>query len=180
MALESAADRSPFTLRNAFDAEYLTWIDRRDEPATVAEADAAGPWVVRRHPEGGWAVLRAAERLDDGDLPAGVFRRIETAHLMAALLPGTGREATYRLAPEEEPLGFVLEDLDGVAGHLRLFDQRLVAAMNVADALARSPECLARLLEAAGRVALEHAGRILVRHLQEAEDAELAGGEAAL
>jgi hypothetical protein len=165
-----AIDRSPLSLRNAFDAEYLTWIDRRDEPGTVAEADAAGPWVVRPHPEGGWAVLRAAERLDDGDQPAGVFGRIETAQLVAALLPGTGKDPVYRLEQNKGARGWALEDLAGPAGHLRLFDERLVTALNVADALLRSPDALARLLEASGRVALEHVGRILVQRLQEAEE----------
>lgn len=47
------------------------------------------------------------------------------------------------------------------AGHLRDFDEDLAAALHVVEAIVRSPVSLARLLEAAGFVALEQAGRIL-------------------
>ena len=170
--MQSRGDVPPSPLRNAFAAEFLAWMDRRDEPSTVAEADAAGPWTVRPHPDGGWAVLRAAERLDEGDLPAGVFRQIESARLMAAVLPGTGRDPELRLGADEEPAGYPVEGLAGRAGHIRLFDEGLVAALNVADSLVRSPEALAWLLEAAGRITLEHAGRILARRLGDSRFAE--------
>lgn len=47
------------------------------------------------------------------------------------------------------------------AGHLRDFDEGLAFALHLAAALVRSPVALAWLLEAAGHVALEQAGRIL-------------------
>jgi hypothetical protein len=71
------------------------------------------------------------------------------------------------LRQEPEPEGFALlagVDRDGapeVVGHLRLFDEALASALHVVDALVRSPESLALLLEAAGKVALERAGAIL-------------------
>jgi len=151
--------------RNAFNTEFLSWIDDRDEPSSVGEADAAGPWTVRHHPQGGFAVLRVAERLEDGDHPAGVFRRAETARLAAAILPGSGRPPAFRLQPAAGSSGFALEGDGELAGHLRLFDADLVAALNVADSMVRSPEALAWLLEAAGRVALEHTGRILAHRV---------------
>jgi hypothetical protein len=46
-------------------------------------------------------------------------------------------------------------------GHLDLFDERLIEALHVVESLARSPEGLADLLEAAGQVALERTGAIL-------------------
>jgi hypothetical protein len=52
-----------------------------------------------------------------------------------------------------------------VVGHLRDFDEGLADALRVAAALVRSPIALARLLEAAGYVALEQAGRILDRQI---------------
>jgi len=52
------------------------------------------------------------------------------------------------------------------AGHLRDFDEALAGALNLAAALVRSPVALAWLLEAAGHVALEQAGRILDRHIR--------------
>ncbi len=54
----------------------------------------------------------------------------------------------------------------GAVGHLRDFDEDLVAALHVAAMLARSPTALAYLLEAAGAVCLEQAGKILDRRLQ--------------
>jgi hypothetical protein len=52
------------------------------------------------------------------------------------------------------------------AGHLRDFDEALAGALHVAAALVRSPVALAWLLEAAGHVALEQAGRILDRRVR--------------
>jgi hypothetical protein len=51
------------------------------------------------------------------------------------------------------------------AGHLRDFDEALAGALNLAAALVRSPVSLAALLQAAGHVALEQAGRILHRRI---------------
>jgi hypothetical protein len=47
------------------------------------------------------------------------------------------------------------------AGHLRDFDEGLAFALHLAAAIVRSPVALAWLLEAAGHVALDQAGRIL-------------------
>jgi len=52
------------------------------------------------------------------------------------------------------------------AGHLRDFDEALAGALHLAAALVRSPVALAWLLEAAGHVALEQAGRILDRRVR--------------
>jgi hypothetical protein len=52
------------------------------------------------------------------------------------------------------------------AGHLRDFDEGLAGALHLAAALVRSPVALAWLLEAAGHVALEQAGRILDRRVR--------------
>jgi hypothetical protein len=51
------------------------------------------------------------------------------------------------------------------AGHLRDFDEGFAAALHIVAALVRSPISLAMLLEAAGYVALEQAGRILHRRI---------------
>ena len=53
---------------------------------------------------------------------------------------------------------------DGRAvGRLRYCDPELTEALNLADALARSPASIASFLEAAGAAALEQVGKILVR-----------------
>ncbi|MDP9122097.1 MAG: hypothetical protein M3O15_12160 [Acidobacteriota bacterium] len=152
--------------RNAFTDEFLGRLDTRTEPESASEADHAGPWAVQAFSREGresFAVLRAWESLDRGDRPFAVFSRRETALLAAAVLPGTGRDPHFRLGNEPEPHGFPVTSGGGVEGHLQEFDERLVDALHVAAALVRSPEALAKLLEAAGFVALEKAGRILTR-----------------
>jgi hypothetical protein len=146
---------------NAFVQEYLALLDERDEPITVAEADYAGPWDVDPHPRGGHAVLRAGQDLERGDAPYAVFTLQEVAQMAAATLPGTGREKRYRLGRDEEPgRGYPILRAGELVGHVQLFDEDLVAALNVLDALLSSPYDFAWLLEAAGGVALQHVGRI--------------------
>jgi hypothetical protein len=138
----------------------------------------------------GFALLREWESAEAGDAPYAIFRRREDALLAAAVLPATGRERLCLLGSEPEAEGFPVQDApepsatpgaeavemptgapggasgDGAprrvpAGHLRDFDEDLAAALHVVEAIVRSPVSLARLLEAAGFVALEQAGRIL-------------------
>ena len=63
--------------------------------------------------------------------------------------------------PPDAPAGLRAEP----AGHLRDFDEGLAAALNLAAVMVRSPRCLALLLESAGSIALEQAGRILHRRI---------------
>lgn len=146
---------------NAFTPSFLRRMEERDEPETAPEADTAGPWRVVSTAGGGFAVLRQGEFLELGDRPAAIFRERAMALLAAAVLPSTGRAETYRLTSEGEREGFALLLSGQPAGYLRLFDESLAAALHVADNLARSPGSLAILLEAAGGLALERAGRIL-------------------
>ena len=141
---------------NAFVEDYLALLNERDEPLTAAEADYAGPWSVEARQQGGHAVVRPAE-----EVPYGVFEAVEIAQIAAAVLPGTGREKRYRLGKDENPgRGFPVYRSGELVGHLRLFDEELVAALNVLDALLSSPYDFAWLLEAAGGLALQHVGRI--------------------
>ena len=83
-----------------------------------------------------------------------------------AVLPGTGRDPLIRIekqADEDGACPLVLPGLDGreQVGRLRVFDEALVGAVNVAVHLLQAPESLAWLLEAAGAVALERCGAIL-------------------
>ena len=175
--------------RNAFTTDFLHQLDQAGEPDGAREADVAGPWVVRRiHYQGavGFAVLRDWENPQDGDPPCAVFRRRETALLAAAVLPALGREPLYRLATEPDGAGFPLHagsgakdpalvpitvavtatPHPGIAGHLRDFDEDLATALQLVAALVRSPLSLASLLEAAGHVAVEQAGRILATRIE--------------
>jgi len=147
--------------RNAFSPSFLTRIGQRDEPPTAGEADVAGPWHVAEVPATGWGLFRAGEGPEGGGRPYAVFRHRWQALLAAAVLPGTGREPSFRLHKEEGPQGYAVEHGPEVAGHLELFDEKLVDGLHVVEMLLRSPESLASLLEAAGQVALERAGAIL-------------------
>ncbi len=148
--------------RNAFSPSFLSRISERDEPPPAGEADMAGPWHIEEFPGRGFALFRKGESLERGCRPAAVFSSRWLALLTAAVLPGTGRDAAFRLHKEKGSLGFGIEAADGeVLGHLELFDPKLVEALGFADSLARSPESLAYLLEGVGAIALERAGAIL-------------------
>ena len=151
---------------HAFNEDYLDLLSQRDEPVTAAEADTAGPWHLEAHPQG-WAVLRQGESLEKGSAPAAVFLKKDAARLTAAVLPGTGRRLRYRLGKDPEQPGYPLLDDDRVVGHLRFFDEDLVNALNVVDALVSMPRDLAWLLDGAGGLALDHAGRIALERAQE-------------
>ncbi|HSF43112.1 MAG TPA: hypothetical protein VLT87_25155, partial [Thermoanaerobaculia bacterium] len=98
-----------------------------------------------------------------GDRPYAVFAERWAALLAAAFLPGTGREPAFRLHKDAGPEGYAIEAGSGgaVIGHLALFDEKLVDALNAGESLLRSPESLANLLESGGQVALERSGAIL-------------------
>ncbi len=147
---------------NAFSPSFLHRIAERDEPPTAGEADAAGPWRVAEIPGGGFGVFREGESPERGHRPAAVFRDRWLALVAAAMLPGTGRDAAFRLQKDAGPRGFAVESPSGdVVGHLELFDERLLDGLCCGEGLLRLPRSLADLLEAAGQVALERAGAIL-------------------
>jgi hypothetical protein len=154
---------------NAFSPDFLARLGERDEPVTAGEADVAGPWRVEEVPAPAgtaYGLFRLGERPDRGDRPAMVFHRRSLALLAAAVLPGTGREAAFRIARERTGEGFALETLDGEAsGRMELFDENLVTALHVADCLCRSPHAFACFVEAAGAVLLERAGAILAERV---------------
>jgi hypothetical protein len=151
---------------NAFTEEYLKLLSHRDEPVTAAEADTAGPWHLEAHPQG-WAVLRQGESLATGNEPTALFQKKDAARLAAAVLPGTGRRLRYRLGKDAESLGYPLLDDGRVVGHLRFFDEDLVSALNVVDALVSMPRDLAWLIDGAGGLALDHAGKIALERVRE-------------
>jgi hypothetical protein len=151
------------SLPNAFSPSFLHRVAERDEPPTAGEADAAGPWRILELPGGGFGLFRRGESLERGHRPAARFHQRWLALLAAAVLPGTGRDAAFRLHKASGPEGFAVETGNGgePVGSLELFDERLIEALHVAAGLLRSPESLALLLEAGGQVALERAGAIL-------------------
>ena len=150
---------------NAFTPEFLQRIGERDEPLTAAEADVAGPWTIEKLPGAGWGLFRVGEGSARQFRPAAIFRDRAVALLFAAVLPGTGRDKAFRLRKEAEAEGggYAVESApDGrVIGFLALFDESLVDAAHAVECLVRQPDSLAKLLEAAGGLALERSGAIL-------------------
>lgn len=153
---------------NAFTDVYLQLLSHRDEPVTAAEAETAGPWHLEPSSQG-WAVLRQGESLENGSLPTAVFQKKDSARLAAAVLPGTGRKLRYRLGKEADSSGYPVLDDGRAVGHLRFFDEDLVAALNVVDALVSMPRDLAWLLDGAGGLALDHAGKIALERARGSE-----------
>jgi hypothetical protein len=157
--MHTQTDGSTPTAPNAFTPEYLELLAERDEPVTAAEADVAGPWHLEAHPSSGWAVLRQGESLE-GSQPVAIFSKKDAARLAAAVLPSTGRPSRYRLGKDPDALGYPIFDENQVVGHFERFHEDLLVALNVVDALVSSPGDLAWLLDAAGGLALDHAGKI--------------------
>ena len=149
--------------RNAFSPSFLHRIGERDEPPTAGEADVPGPWRILEMPGKRFGVFRLGESPERGHRPTAVFQQRWLALLAAGVLPGTGRDAAFRLHKESGPGGFAIETGNGgqPVGRLELFDERLTEALHVVACLVRSPEALANVLEAAGQVALERAGALL-------------------
>jgi hypothetical protein len=152
---------------NALTASFLSRFEDRDEPPTSHEAEVAGLPEIHEIAGHGFCLYLPGERPDLGHLPVACFLERWLALLAAAVLPLTGRDPAYRLRLEADAEGFALVsgvDREGnpeVAGHLRLFDEGLASALCLADALLRSPQSLALLLEAAGKVALTRTGTLL-------------------
>jgi len=151
--------------------------EQEPEPVTAAEADTAGSAQVAPLPGEGFAVLREDESLDEGDPPVAVVEERSVALLLAAALPASGREPTYRLGPVAEARGYPLYAHGRGVGHLAHFDEGLVAVLNGFDSLARAPRNLALVLEAIGGIALLRVGRILARLMRPRRSRRPDGGE---
>ncbi|HYG61168.1 MAG TPA: hypothetical protein VEL74_01190 [Thermoanaerobaculia bacterium] len=169
--MRSFDERSTSSIHpNSFTTQFLGRMAERDEPPTAGEADVAGPWRVEPvawNGGSGYGLFRIGESLARGFAPVGLYPSRWLALVAAAVLPGTGRDPLIRLEKQPDADGVyplvLLPGADGgeVVGHLQLFDEALIDAMNVAIHLLQAPESLAWLLEAAGSVTLERCGAIL-------------------
>jgi len=161
---------------NAFAPDFRELFGQRDEPASAAEADLDGPWEVRRtvSPREGerFTIWRCRERAARGDRPAADFDAEATAILACALRPLLGRDPVYVLGGRREDRGFPVSRGGEASGWLELFEESWIAGLNLLERIVRSPDALAMLLEAAGPLALERAGKILLDRVVPDEPAE--------
>src|SRR3954465_5293470 len=158
------------SLDNAFSPFYLSLLRDRDDALTAAEAELAGPWKIEPVPgrPGAVPILRLWEDLAKGDRPVAVLWHLETARLLAVLLPAIDREPLFHLAEQETPEGYPLVAVYGEqgpqeAGWLDRYEPRWAEGLHLLEAVVRSPWALAALLEAAGPGAEEQVGRIRAR-----------------
>jgi hypothetical protein len=172
--MRGSKNRSTSSLpSNAFSPSFLRRISRREEPLTAAEADAAGPWVIEKIPLFGFGVNRAGAGLSRGYQPAAMFTDRWLALIAAAVLPSIGKDLLLSLRKEgdDETVYYSVVLDDGtLVGSLGDFNEDLLRAMNTAINLLRSPESLARLLEAAGSVTLDRCGAILDWQVSQASE----------
>jgi hypothetical protein len=158
---------------NAIDAAFLKRLEEQEEPPTASQAELAGPWRVEPLPEeagGGFGIFHEGASFSWRFQPFARFESRSTAQLAAALLPGLGRDASYRFKPEREPQGWAIQsraEWGEVIAHVEVFTPALIDALHVVDGLMRSPRALADFLEVCGKVALEKAGAILAERFAE-------------
>jgi hypothetical protein len=145
---------------------YLSFLHERDEPLTGHEAEFAGSCHIEADPAGGWAVLREMESLAEGHPITATFLHQDVAQIAAAVLPGTCRRLRFRLGDEQTERGFPVLFDGELVGHVRTFDEALVQAMTIVDALLASPRDFAWLLEALGGAAAERVETILAGRLR--------------
>ncbi len=156
---------------SAFRAEFLHRLSFEDDPATALSAEVAGPWTVHVLPAGGFGLFRYWESPAAGDRPHARFHDRASAWLTAAVLPALKNDAMVRIDPEANAEGhFTLYQGREAMGSLPVFDEHLVAALNVGAELVRNPEGLALILRAAGPTALELLGRRLSRWLEKEKE----------
>jgi len=162
--MPSLDDSTPVSVPNAFDSDFLAQLATQDDPLSAAEAAHGGIWRVRPI-DGGrcYGLFRFWEDPDAGDEPFGVIEERSVAYLAAAFLPLTAKSRTLWAQTVQGERGQTLYRDGNAIGRLRYTDPELIDVLNLAEALARSPESIAALLEGAGHAALEPAGKILVR-----------------
>jgi hypothetical protein len=165
--MRSDDDRNTPRVPNIFQRDFLDRIGQRLEPPAASEAAVAGVWRVEEVQTTFYAVFRPETPPARGYRPTGVFLDPAHALLIAALLPGTGRDPLFHLHKDLTPDGYPVQSGGEVIGHLAVFDDKLIDALHVVECLLRSPEALANVLEAAGSVVLERVGTILGGRVEE-------------
>lgn len=161
------------SLMNAFEARFLAALDEQDEPAGAREAELDATWRVEALSEQSFGVFREGRDGRNRESAYAVFRHREDALLAKAVLPALGREPYFLiLESAASPVAMRLGvGTDGagfrVVGEVSEWYPEFRDALQIGAYLARHPEALAAVLEAAGPRAVAALGEILARHLEE-------------
>ncbi len=148
---------------NAFDPDFLEQLEHRDIPASAFEAVHGCFWRVVPLDDDRFGLFRLWEDPEHGDAPFAILSDHFTALLAAAVLPLVAARRTIWLYPADDGEGYRLHRDGWEVGQMRTLIPELTDALNLADALVRTPTSLASLLEGAGPGALAQAGKIVAR-----------------
>ena len=154
---------------NIFRKKFLESLgDQLDGAPTLGEAKTAGPWQVVPKTAGHrtqWTLKR-----DSHPEPFAVLRFRETAHLLAAILPGCGRHPVYGLTVKggkSELMTSFGEQGFTCIGEMRTPEHDVLAHLHTAHCLLSSRESLAWFLMAAPPETLEGVGQIVAHRLRD-------------
>lgn len=151
---------------HVFTPELIEKLRERSDPPTALEAELGGPWEVREI-DGGFGLFRSGDQ-ECGEGPVVQMASRPSALMAAAALGGLAR-SPYRVHPEGGGSGYPIVR-DGIeVGSTQYFLADLGPALDVVEAILRTPSALACLLEAAGATALARAGRELGARLAQVE-----------
>ncbi len=153
---------------HAFDPDFLADLDQQDDPPTSGDLAHSGPLRIEELADGRFALYRPWSDQEEGAEPCAVFAAQEEslAVMTAGILPlmAGGRGYWMRASQTSEP-GRELCRHGRAVGRLRHLDEEALAILNFCEALVRSPESIAAILESAGAPVLRVAGKILALRL---------------
>ena len=151
---------------NAFSPEYIGALRERDEPASAADGDVAGPWRLRER-EDGFHVFREWESFEAGHRPVASFKAREDALFFVVALGVAGRSAIFRVrdAGKTGGEGYPLEREGELVGTLRIYRAELVVIAHALASVVRSPVDLSILFDLSGSQVQEMTGEILGREI---------------
>lgn len=147
---------------NAFSPRYLSALEDKDESAGAAEAEVAGPWVLRER-DGTLYLFREWESFETGHLPMAEFENREDALAFLLALRVSARPALFRMREASEPGqgGYELEREGETVGRIRVFRPDLLTVAHALAGVGRSPADLAILMDLSGPLVQQMTGEIL-------------------
>ena len=157
-----------------FTPEFLAAIRRMDGVSNMGEAERSRPLSIVSGPDGLWQV----ETVGSTNTLLGRFSDRELAVLFCSAYPTVDRDVPLQLGMQPAdgwyPVWWTRGKREAKCGELKLFEEDTVNVMKSLLSLVGNPVTLSYLLEFAGWTALDAAGDILLRRLQ--EEGSIPGG----